>query len=306
LRLNDNSLLVLYQDSIARILPDGRAFWRTVLDRPAVAVTGLQGTAVIHFADGWIQVISPDGTLGDFWQVPISITGEPYDLGAELVFPSAAGGLVALDNRRRTVLWQSSDAPTFTGSYVAPQVVGLLTDSELVTVARTDGTMIDRAQFTHTPSLATAADGTLLVYGSGGLWRVLNDGTWERSTWEAPTPISTSAAVTVPANGDTVLFDGTTLHRFDRNGAPLTQTPITDVRGRVTLTSVDGVLLLISTFGDIAAIRVDGSICRVSAWGRGDGRVWYDLGTDNTLRVLIGSTLVGVDWERFSGACPVS
>ena len=189
LLLNDGSTLVLTPGNITRVLPDGRAYWRTPLDRPAVAVTGAAGASLVHYADGTVEQITPEGDLLEGWTLAITPDGAPFTLDDLLVFPTANGHLAALDASRRTVVWEAGDVSAMIEAHVAAQVIALRTpDDVLLTVGRTNLRELDHAQLRVTSAVSGNPDGDLFVYTRTGLWRVLADGVWELAPHNPPSP----------------------------------------------------------------------------------------------------------------------
>jgi murein DD-endopeptidase MepM/ murein hydrolase activator NlpD len=304
LPLSDNSLLVLTPENITRILPDGRAFWRTGLDREAVAITGFQGNALLHYADGTIQLIAPEGNLGDTWRTDITATGAPFAWDDLLAFPSS-NGLTALGRDRQGITWTVPDVPTFTGVTVAGQVVALQTsDDELVTLARGNRAIVDRAQLGEHAALAVAPDGGLWAYTEGGLWQMLADGVWTPAPFDAPLPIS-AAGMTITERGEFMLYDGETLYSLTRDGETDWSVILPDLSGEVHMQTLDGQTLLFSSSGHIATVADSGYQCRVQVHGTdSNNRLWSELGEDGLLRIMMGATLVGLDWDAFRDGCP--
>jgi murein DD-endopeptidase MepM/ murein hydrolase activator NlpD len=303
LMLNDDSALVLTPGNVTRILPDGRAFWRTTLDRPAVAVTGAAGASLVHYTDGTIAQVTPDGALVEGWQVDIAPAGAPFPLDDLLVFPTANGRLAALDAARRTVVWEAGSVPTITEAHVAAQVIALRTpDHLLLTLGRANLQELDRAQLRPTSAVAANPNGGLLVYTRTGLWRVLADGVWDTAPHTAP-PLSGSAGLAALPGGDLLLYDGAALSRLGADGTTRWQVALPGVRGRVQLTAIDDTALLLSTGGDVAVVDPFTGTCRLRLTAAAqDARLWHDLRA-NTLRVMVGPTFAALDWQRLNAGC---
>lgn len=304
LLLNDNSALVLTPGAVTRILPDGRAFWRTTLDRPAVAVTGAAGAALVHYADGTVAPITPDGALLAGWQLEIAPAGAPFMLEDLLVFPTANGRLAALDATRRTVVWEAGAAPPFTGAHVAGQVIALRTaDNVLLTLGRANLRELDRAQLRPTSAVAANPNGDLFVYTRTGLWRVLADGVWEPAPHAATAPTGPAGLAALP-NSDVLLYDGETLARLTPDGTARWRVPLPGVRGRVALYAIDERALLLSTGGDVALADPFTGVCRVRLTGTTPDALLWHARRGDTLRVVIGTTFAALDWERLTANCP--
>lgn len=302
--LNDNSILVLEPRSISRILPDGRLFWRTSLDRPAVALSTSQGSTLIHYADGIIQRITPDGTLDEFWQTNTRPIGAPFALDTFLIFPQADNTLIGLDDRRRDTTWTANNIPPFTHATLTTQLIGLRDANHQLTTLSRQGQILNRAEFGAWSSLAASPDGTLTAYTETGLWQILTDGVWSPLMTDAPPLVGHSATVTSP-NGIMWLFNGETLFAYNRDGTLRQNIPLSPApHGRATLTATDERPLLITAGGDILTLTDNNTLCRLHIWGKTDGHLWHTWGADGTLRVQIGDTLIGIDASRFTTDCP--
>ncbi len=303
--LSDLSMLYLDDDRLARLTWDGRSLWRRPLDRPVIGVTGWRGESLLHYADGTVQRINLDGTLGDSWATDALAIGSPFAMGDLLVFPSAAGGLIALDAERREIAWRVDDPSIIAQAATGAQAMALLTtERELLTLSRT-GTLLDRAQMRQRPALTVYNDGTLLVYGQGGLWRVLNDGAWQLFSAGVP-PGGEHSAIATLADGGLVLFDGETVYAFDGSGNPRWQTTIGLTDGEAMLAPVGGGhLVLLTSDGRVSVLGVlGGAVCaQVNIYSVPGARTWHALGDDNTLRVFIGNTVLGLDWPLITANC---
>ncbi len=301
--LNDDSLLVLQPGSISRVLPDGRIFWRTTFDRPAVALSALQGQSLLHYADGSTQVIGPDGTLGERWQLPIQPTAAPFQLGEELVFPTA-GGWAALGNRRREIVWDAPAMPLFWAAHPASRVIGVRTAShDLITLERGTLSEVDRATLQPGTGVFAAAGGDLLVYAQTGLWRVGDDGTWAATPHAAPIPSGVTAVRALPG-GDALLYDGETLQRRRPTGEAAWAFSVGAVRGRAELDWYDDRALLIATDGTLYTVDPLLGECRVQLAPAAPGAVlWSGLADDDVLRVMIGPTIAALDWAAIRSGC---
>ena len=304
LMLNDDSALILTPGAITRILPDGRALWRTTLDRPAVAITGAAGAALLHNTDGTISQITPDGTLVEGWQLEINPAAAPFSLDDLLVFPMSTGRLAALDTTRRTVVWEAGEVPAIVEGHVAAEVIALRTpDNMLLTLGRANLRELDRAQLRPTSAVTANPSGDLLVYTRTGLWRVLADGVWEPAPHAAP-PLTGSAGLAALPGNDLLLYDGESLSHLSANGETRWQVALPGVRGRVVLFPLGDRALLLSTGGDVAVADPFTGLCRLQLTATThDARLWHNL-RDDTLRVLIGPTFATLDWNRLTTNCP--
>lgn len=308
LLLNDNSMLYLDGSTLRRATQDGRVLWRVRLDKTPVAITGFEGNSLLTFADGTMQLVDPNnGALGALWRVEAEFAGAPIAVVGWLIFPTPDNALVAVDESRRNILWRAEDIPPLTRYHITGGrtnfLIGLSTTSNEAIVLSGSGVLVSRMQLREPAAFATSADGVLLAYTHGGLWRIGIDGGWLLHMPEAPGGGS-SSDVLLSADGRTMLFDGETLYAFDAANAPLWQAGLPDVRGMVELAQYDGVTLLLAASGQIAAFNADGVVCgRLRVFGRDDARVWHDLGADGTLRIGIADQIIGLAWATFTERC---
>lgn len=303
LALDDFSLLYLDAGRLGRVTPDGRSMWRINTPRPAVGLAWLNNQPTLIYADGGMQVVNRDGTLSTSWETGLRFSGAPLPVDAALLLPTDAGGLVALDAGGQAELWRLDAVGPVTRSHAAPQALGLVAaGGDLLTLARS-GQLLDRAHTRAGAALTTAPDGTLTAYTQGGLWSILADGEWQMALPTAPAA-GISAAVTYTADG-LYLFDGDTLHAYDRLDNPRWQVRLPDVVGEVRLTDYAPVLLLTSNHGDLIAVRAsDGAICgRTRIYGHDGAQMWHTRSADGLLRVAVSDQLLGLDWATFTNGC---
>ena len=306
--LDDNSLIALDANRVLRVSSDGRVLWRVILDQPAVGLVAQPTDTLVAFADGTIQSISREGTLGLSWQTGIPLAGAPYPAADRVIFPTSTQGLVAFSPDVRSTLWQLSDVPPILRAAGGASALGAMTaDNAMLTVSLT-GEIADRALLREPGSLA-ASGGDLLAYTRGGLWRVAADGAWALDFADAPPGGRTSA---VAENEQQLyLFDGETLYGYDRgraaNGAHTQQwvSPLPGVGGTVSLSIYDDIVLLTSTHGDIIAVQASsGGVCNATRiYGSSRSREWHSLGDDGILRVYVADQVIGLAWDRFLMAC---
>ena len=301
--LTDSSMLYLDGGALKRATADGRVLWRTILEKAAMSITGFEGAPMLTFADGTIQQVSFEGQLQGNRATGIAVDGAPLMAGESPIFHTPDDGLVLFDAGWREVLWRLEGVPPFIRGQVTAETIGLVTtDQEMVTISR-DGQMLDRAQLREMASLATAPDGSLMVYGHGGLWSVDDSGTWDLLMEDAP-PGGESGAALVGANGTLYLFDGAVLHAFDRDRVEQWQFSIPEVTGWTTLAHYGSILLLTSNHGHIISVRETGGVCnRAQIFGDDRMRAWHDLGDDGVLRVAVADQILGLDWQTFIGGC---
>jgi len=302
--LDDNSLIVINERRIERILPDGRQLWRKNLDREAVVALGFQGQTYIHFTDGSVQQMGLDGEFGEFWQTFAPVSAAPFDLDGTLVFPAPSQRLVALTDTRREVAWEAPEVPRAREVFVAAQVIGLHTpDERFLALARNNAAPLSQMQLRPGADAAINAEGQLIVYSQGGVWRVLADGVWQPLPYDVPAPTG-YGAVARGERGDLLFYDGTQVHNVGQNGVLQWSYEVPPLAGRVQMDFIDGRALLYSTAGDVVALSPLGKTCAVRVHGASvDAYLWRNLGTDGVLRLLIGGTLTGIDWQTFSREC---
>jgi murein DD-endopeptidase MepM/ murein hydrolase activator NlpD len=308
--LNDNS--IVYADSANRTLrratADGRILWRQDYETDIAGISGFQGRVLVFFTDGRVQAISAeDGGRRDDWQLAMTLDQGMFEVGEWLVFGDGDGGLVAIDETRRAILWRMNDIGRVVRSFVAGEglniVIGVINDQQELVQISGSGSFINRAQLRAMGSFARADDGTLLAYGLGGLWRISLDGTWSLEIIE-PTSQNASNAAYVTEGGRIYLYDGQNLHAFNRDEAPLWQLTLEGVTGYSTLTQYGAFLLLTSTGGDIIALNDGGRLCqRTKIQGSEGYRVWHDLGDDGILRIALADQIIAFDWATFTQAC---
>jgi len=311
--LNDGSSLYLDGDTIRRVTADGRVLWRYRLDNPAVSVTAFQGQPLLTFRDGSMQTIDADGNFGDAWRIDATLAGPPLPADRWLLFPTTDNALIAVDETRRGIAWRLEDVPSLADGTIvgrgASWIAGLLTDSRELLAVAGSGALITRTQFQQKASLGSQQNGglpeALLAYSWGGLWRIGIDGEWSLLLPEAPRGGDPGAMLAEA--GRILLFDGEMLNAYDPAGALLWQTAIEDITGRASLHQADGILLLLTTGGDVAAINGAGRLCnQIALYGQPDDTprtIWHDLGADGRLRLLVGGQLVALDWARFIQSC---
>jgi outer membrane protein assembly factor BamB len=304
LPLSDESLLVIDGGRLVRITPDGRLLWRINLDRPAVAITLHENVPLLTYADGTMQRVNIDGTLGERWATGIALSGPAFAAGDALIFPAADGALTAFDAARQSVLWRLDGVGVPRQSHFTGQLIGLTTtDARLLTLSA-GGAPLDTATLRGTGSLADNGDGTLLAYTYGGLWSILSDGVWQLALADAPASDDSRAALRGPDEA-LYLFDGAALSAYTRDGTLRWQGTLPPVSGAVTLAHYDDALLLTSTGGHILAIDpASGGLCgTLKVHGDDAAALWRDLGADGVLRIAVSDQILGLDWARLRGGC---
>ncbi len=303
--LDDHSLLYLDANRLGRVTPDGRSLWRINLERPAVAITEFEGQPLLTYADGSMQRVNIDGTLSDRWETGTALGSVVVVRDDLLIFETPDQGLVAFGPDRQTALWRVENVPPIARAEVAGQVIGLMTETNVMLTLSLQGQVLDRANLREIGSMDTAPNGELRVYTTGGLWAILADGTWAVDVENAPSG-SGSIAALYAADGELYLYDGMVLHAYDQNRALRWQVQLPGrLTGRLELAEYGEVLLLTSNHGDLVALRkTTGGECGISAvFGSDQARAWHDVGDDGVLRVAVSDQIIGFDWPAFLGGC---
>lgn len=305
LELPGSDLLALDANRVLRISYDGRVLWRVILKSPAVGLAPAPNGALILYADGTIQAVGGDSTLGESWSSGAQFDGAPLLAGDRLILHTPGNGLIALSADGRTMLWRTDGVPPILRSAVSGDTLGLMTsDNAMLTVTLADGQVVNRALLREPGSLAV--DNGLIAYTRGGLWRVAAEGGWTLALADAP-PGGRASAVAAD-DRQLFLFDGATLYAYDTSradAAPLWATPLPGVGGTVSLSLYDGVVLLTSNHGDITAVQAaSGGVCNTTRiYGSPRAGAWHSLGADGILRVYVADQIIGLQWDRFLMAC---
>ncbi len=304
--LNDGSMLALTEARLRGLTPDGRILWRVNLDKTPAALTWLNDFPLLINADGSMQTLNFDGTTNERWSTGVALDKFVVESGDLLLFHTPDNALVALTPDRREITWRLEDVPPFIRAYAAPNVIGLISDTNTILSISPDGKLLDTAQLSQPASLSTAPDGNLLVYGTGGLWEVDSTGTWSAAMDTVPDGGENSAAL-LDVSGAHYLLNGDplTLSALNPDSTALWQTNLSGVTGRAELTLHDKVLLLTTDEGYMVAVQAaTGAICnRTRLYGNSRTTLWHTLGEDGILRVSIGNGVVGLDWKAFIGGC---
>jgi murein DD-endopeptidase MepM/ murein hydrolase activator NlpD len=301
----DDSLIFLDADRVSRVSNDGRVLWRINLDRPAVALIDNPSPTVI-FADGSTRAIDDDGNPGISGAFGAAVQGAAMTFanGAPSVFHTPDNALIAVDPTISGILWRIDDIPAVVRHAATADRLAVVTQTNEVLIIAVDGALIDRAQLRAPAALYGHGD-DLLAYTQGGFWRVDAAGAWTLLIPDAP-PGGANAAITADAlTGDLTLFDGFTLRAYDAAYNPRWSVDLPGVGGDVTLTHVGDVLLLTSTFGNLAAIRAaDGAVCNTARlFGDRRARAWSALGDDGVLRLYVADQIAAFDWRTFLLGC---
>jgi len=301
--LNTNEMLLIDGSLLRRVTNDGRVLWRQPLQSPAVGIEGYQGNPLITYRDGTLGFVDFDGIPGESWRLEFTPSKRLPDLGLSALYYTDDEALVALSPDRREILWRLDDVIPFENSYVSGSLIALWDDTTLQLVSF-DGQQVDEADLRDGVSLATAPDGDLLAYTYGGLWKIDENGEWTEAV-EGVERGGGSSAVAATSDGRIYLMTDSSLFAYTAEGVPAWQATLPNpVTGRAIMRHYDGVLLILSTHGDIITLRDSGGICGfASMYGDDLARLWHELSEDGTLRVAIGDRITGFDWERLTNAC---
>ena len=306
--LSDNSIIYLDAEgtTLRRATQDGRVLWRLRLERRAVYVGPFQGQSLIIFADGGVQTINIEGSLGEGWRVQQTFESAPFTFGDQLLFPTADGTVAALDAQRRQILWRSPALPPIRSAYIhgagASTWIVLLSEGNEVLILSAEGALLSRMQLRHRASFGSDAEGNLLAYTQAGLWRINPDQSWNALYDSIPAGGDRSAML-VQA-GRLILYDGVNVTAYDAAGALLWQAAAPSQKGQSRLSSYGDLLFLSSSGGDFHVLTQDGRVCNQGRiYGSETARQWQALGTDGTLRLAIADQILGLDWAVFTRNC---
>ena len=310
--LGDHSLIALDANRVMRISSDGRVLWRINLSTPAVGLIEQPGGIVVAFADGKLQIVTAEATLGLSWEVGAPLDSPPLITPEQIIFHTSDNALIALTPDARSVRWRLSGVAPVLRWMVSDGVIGAMTSDNAMLTISADGQLIDRALLREPGSLALPSptnSGNLIAYTRGGLWRVDAAGAWSLDFADAP-PGGRSSAV-AETSDLLFLFDGETLHSYNSiSHAELWATPLPGVGGTVALgvysdTMGGRVVLLTSNQGDIIALAATaGGVCNATRiYGSPRSHEWHSLGDDGILRVYVADQVIGLDWKRFLMVC---
>jgi len=188
-------------------------------------------------------------------------------------------------------------------AYVTGSMIALATDQEMWLVSP-QGALVGGARLRDGAHFSAAPNGDLIAYTQGGLWRIDSTGQWSEVMAGLP-PGGNGAAAVVAGDGHIYILHGAEIFAYSSDGmvswqARLPQT----LTGRVSVTQIGEILLVLSDHGSILAVNMNGGVCgSTQVYGDTRATVWQDLGDDGILRLLIGDQLLGLDWQRFAGGC---
>jgi len=317
-QLDDYSLIYLDDDGatdrLLRATPDGRVLWRILLDTDGVGVAPASDDSVtLFYSDGEVQQILRDGTAGERWMLGEAINSPPISAFGLLLFHTPQNTLIAYDPSSRLIVWRLENVAMPLRHVETAGALALMTaatdgETELLLVAP-DGSLVDRAYLQEAGALTTSADGSVIAYTAGGLWRIDGEGNWSLLGDVPAGGANAAVAIAQDRGADSLyyLFDGSTLYAYragDNTGlwqAPLNET----IEGMNTLSLVNDVLLLTSSRGDVIAWQADtGAECaRLRLWGDWRTNEWHSLDQDGTLRLWVGDQIIGLDWNVLTEDC---
>ncbi len=307
--LPDNSLIVLEGSRVRRLTSDGRVLWRTNLERPPLALTGLDGRALLTFASGAMQIINADGTLAERWETGAALETIVLQSAGWLVARTIDGALVAFTPDRRGLAWRIDSIPPILRAHAAAKVLAFVTDTFAIISVSPDGRRLDAAQAAEPAFMTTAPDGGLLVYAQDSFWNIDSTGQWSRSPEPVPPGGGPESAFWVdPTTGVRAFWTGGTtrlLQSLDAAGAPHWGGTLPFVEGRGYLTGYGNVLLLLTDHGFVVALRAqDGAICgQTRIYGDSRAHLWHHLGADGVLRIALAGQIIGLDWRALIDPC---
>jgi murein DD-endopeptidase MepM/ murein hydrolase activator NlpD len=306
LAFEDGSLLVLTSDRVRFISHDGRVLWRIVLTQPAAALTWFQERPLLTYTDGLMQFVNLDGSLDERWPTNAKVEGAPLIAGDLLVFHAPNDSLVAFTSDRQSIAWRVENIPPIVRAYAAPNVLGLITQTNMLLSFSLDGRLLDQAQLTEPAAMTASLQGDLLVYTQDNLWQV--DSAGQRTQVIQGLPIGTpgSAALISPSGARYVLGgQPPAVSAYGGDGLLLWQAPVPDVSGQAMLSLHSDVLLLATSDGYLVALHEsNGALCNATRiYGDARSSVWQSLSADGVLRVAVADQVIGLDWGVFAGEC---
>ncbi len=311
-QLEDYSLVYLDAaggvDRLVRATPDGRVLWRVLLSKDGVGVVPEQEGVYLFYADGEVQFVARDGTLGEKWSLGEAIQGAPTAAFGLQLFRTPDQQLIAVNIADQRVEWRVDDVQRIVRSAVGSDVLGLITEApdgsaELLTIGA-NGTLLDRAYLSEPGALAVDGQGGLHALTQGGLWRIDNGGQWSLSA--IPIIGNRNAALVIGTDGAQYIFDGATLTAYNAENVGLWQSTLPrQIEGENQLVLADGLVLLTSGDGDVIAWQAaSGALCgQARIWGDSRTNLWSSLDGDGTLRVWVGDQIIGLNWREFTEIC---
>ncbi|MBE0690495.1 MAG: PQQ-binding-like beta-propeller repeat protein, partial [Anaerolineae bacterium] len=240
-----------------------------------------------------------EGVLHQSWDSGISFSGPPITIDSATLLPTSDGALIALAPNAGEVLWRLQDIPTIVHWAYAGGLLALTTDTRELLVLSHDGELLQRDGLDAPGTVTTLPTGGLLAYANGYLLPIQI----------APRAESARAADRGPLlaadDGRIFVFDNEVFSAYDNARQVLWQVLLPGVTGSAELALYDGVLLLVTAHGHVAAVRAaDGGLCGIMhLYGDDRARTWHRLGEDGVLRVAVADQIVGIDWSALNGVC---
>jgi hypothetical protein len=270
-------------------------------------LTGYQGNPVVIYADGSVQIINMDASLGEYWLTHTQLEGAPLTVGDLLVFHMPDNGLVALGADLHSAAWRLENVPAFVQAVVSPNVIGLLTeDNQLISVSA-HGQLINTTQLPDVPFMSAAQNGNLLVYSQNTLSEIDASGTWTKVIENLNGESASSAYLATSDGSRYFLLGGASpsLTATDAQGNTLWQVSLPDVSGQAQLIVQDKTLVLMTTGGDLIPFQAaTGMMCSpLHIYGDRRSQLWSNMGSDGVLRVGLADQIIGLDWKAFVGNC---
>lgn len=305
--LNDNSMMMIDGGLLRGITNDGRVLWRVALEGEAVSLLGFEGNPYLTYADGDIVQVDFDGTPLDRWNIDFAPDMPPFMVGNLPVYHTSDNTLTMLTADQSEIVWVVEGIPRYSRVQIAGTMIALVSErGDQLYILANDGRLLDTATLRDGADMASAPDGSLIVYTQGGLWRVDDTGTWTE-LFAGVAPGGGSGAVAVMDDGRVYLLDGENIYAYAPDGTLNWEARLPlAINGQAELTPYGNGLLITSTHGDIVMVRASGGICGFTQI-HGDDRagMWHQVGTDNILRVMVGDQVIGLDWTQFAGSCIV-
>lgn len=298
LLLNDDSLLLLdVQGTLRRVLPDGRILWRQATQ--AVAVMAWRGRSLSVDADGTITAIDiASGAPNESWRVAdFAPVGAPVELAGRVLFPTQ-GGVVMLDDARRTVLWRAERRDGAQVVALPSGTIGLL-GGGAVRLLTADGVPFAQGR-TALARLADSPDGAPLVATAGGVWLVSAAGVWQ--LWREDAPTLGAGGALLSAAERVYLHDGATLTAW-ADGL-LWQSAAATFSGSGALHVFGQHLLLLAQDGTLAVWHEGGAHCAtLRLYHRALQPPLPLMGADGVLRVVASHAVSALAWARLTADC---
>lgn len=306
LLLNDNSLLHLDEGVLRRLTWDGRVLWRVEQTRTPIHLFGHQANSYIVTGDGGVHQLNlENGVYAQSWNLDFAPIGAPIQITDGWLYPSAGDELVAVSPDHRTIVWRKSGVPMFIDGVSTASLTGLNgVDNRLWTLSSA-GDVLHRADLRAGVSLGRGVGGGLIAYTWSGLWNISESAEWSLLVADMPTG-GDGRGMLVGEDGRLVVVQDDRLSIYSAIGEQQAQIRLPRaLSGAVTIDRYDDVLFIMSSGGDILALREDGLICGELqiAPALQNPYHWHTMGSDGTLRLRIGNVTMGLDWSQLIRGC---